>query len=51
MINTQNEIRYRIAYGMLKKLWELGLLTAEELDIAHGAIADRYRPIAVRRFR
>ncbi len=47
MINTQNEIKYRIAFGMLKKLVLDGLLTREEFDAAHSIIADRFCPEAV----
>lgn len=47
MVNTQNEIRYRIAWGMLRKLYRDGLLTQAEFDIAHAVVAERYCPLAV----
>ena len=50
MINTQNEIRYRIAWGMLKEIYKKGHLTIEQYDIAHNVLIDRYGPMTVCRF-
>lgn len=47
MVNMQNEIRYRIAWGILKKLYRDGRLTQAELYAAHTVVADRYCPLAV----
>lgn len=47
MVNAQNEIRYRVAFGILKRLYADGLLNNDEFDVAHGVVIDRYRPIAV----
>lgn len=47
MVNTQNEIRYRVAFGILKRLLIDGLLDSSEFEVAHGVVIDRYQPIAV----
>lgn len=47
MVNIQNEIKYKIALGMLKKLLADGLLNREEFDAAHRVVISRYSPIAV----
>ena len=47
MINIQNEIRCRVALGMLKSLLMDGLLNREEFDVAHGVVISRYCPAAV----
>ena len=49
MLNIQNEIKYAVALSMLKKLLDSGLLDRKEFDIAHGVVADRFGPEAVRR--
>lgn len=49
MTNDQNEIKYRIAFGMLKKLFRDGLLNSSEFEVAHGVLIDRFQPITVRR--
>jgi len=49
MINTQNELRYVIAWSILKKLLLDGLLAQEEYDAAHRIVAEQYCPLAVRR--
>lgn len=49
MINTQNEIKYCIAFGILKRLLDDGSLNRQEFDTAHRVIADRFGPEAVRR--
>ena len=47
MVNVQNEIKYRIAYSMLKKLLDDNLLKDDEFDIAHKVILNRFSPEAV----
>jgi len=42
MIHAQNEIKYRVAVGMLQKLSEDGLLTQDEFNVAHGVVVNRY---------
>lgn len=49
MLNIQNEIKYSIAFAMLKNLLNDGHLNMKEFDIAHGVIIDRFGPEAVRR--
>ena len=44
MIHAQNEIKYRVAVGMLQKLAQEELLTPEEFSVAHGVVINRYYP-------
>ncbi len=44
MIHVQNEIKYRVAVGMLQKLAEDGLLTEDEFSVAHNVVVNRYCP-------
>jgi hypothetical protein len=47
MTNVQNELRYAIAWTILKKLLLDGLITQEEYDAAHRIVAEQYCPLAV----
>lgn len=47
MVDTQNEIKYSVAFSILKKLLMDGLITRAEFEIAHGVVADRFCPLAV----
>ena len=49
MVNTQNEIKYSVAFGILKHLLDDGLIDRTEFDAAHAFVADRFGPEAVRR--
>ena len=49
MINVQNELRYAIAWSILKKLLMDGVLSQVEFDVAHQFVAEQYGPMAVRR--
>lgn len=49
MINIQNEIKYAVAYAMLKKLYMDGMMSAEEFAAAHKTVIYRFGPEAVRR--
>ena len=45
MIHAQNEIKYRVALGMLNTLLTENLLTQEEFAAAHHVVVNRYRPM------
>lgn len=47
MIDIQNEIKYRVALGMLRKLFLGGMLTQDEFDVAHRVVITRYCPANV----
>lgn len=49
MINVQNELRYAIAWSILKKLLLDGVINESEYDAAHQFVAKQYSPVAVRR--
>jgi len=44
MVDIQNEIKYRVALNMLRKLYIDGMLTQDEFDIAHSVVVSRYCP-------
>ncbi len=48
MINVQNELRYAIAWSILKKLMQDGVISETEFDAAHRFVAEQYGPMAVR---
>jgi len=49
MLNTQNEIKYQIAVGILYKLFAENHIDRDEYDVAHTVIIERFAPCAVRR--
>ena len=49
MVDMQNEIKYSVAFSILKKLYLDGLIDLSEFEIAHRVVADRFCPMAVRR--
>lgn len=49
MINTQNELKYAIAWSVLKELLLDGVLSEAEFNAAHQFVAEQYGPMAVRR--
>jgi hypothetical protein len=49
MINVQNELRYAIAWNILKKLLLDGVLSEAEFDVAHQFVVEQYGPMTVRR--
>ena len=44
MQNIQNEIKYAIAFSILKMLLEEGHITHNEFEMAHEVIASRFGP-------
>lgn len=49
MVDVQNEIKYSVAFNILKKLYMDGLIDLAEFEITHRVVADRFCPLAVRR--
>lgn len=49
MINVQNELKYAIAWSILKKLLLDGVLSEAEFDAAHQFVVEQYGPMSVRR--
>lgn len=49
MVDIQSEIKYSVAFNILKKLYMDGLIDLTEFEIAHRVVADRFCPLTVRR--
>lgn len=48
MINAKTELQYRIALGILARMWAAGLVTDEESETIQRLAAEKYRPVTVR---